>query len=126
MVLEGLYYTKEHEWAKVEDDVVTIGITDYAQSELGDIVFVELPVAGTNVNVGDAFMTIEAVKAVSDAYSPVSGEIIEVNDELESSPDIINRDCYGEGWIIKIKMANPDELNSLLSADEYKALIGEE
>ncbi len=125
MVLEGLYYTKEHEWAKVENDVVTIGITDYAQSELGDVVFVELPVAGTNVNVGDVFMTIEAVKAVSDAYTPISGEIIEVNNELESSPDIINRDCYGEGWIIKIKMANPDELKSLLPADEYKALIGE-
>lgn len=125
MVLDGLYYTKEHEWAKVDGEIATVGITDYAQSELGDVVYIELPSDGKSVSVGDAFSTIEAVKAVSDVYSPVSGEIIEVHKELATAPDLINRDPYGDGWIIKVKMSNPDDLKNLLSADEYRKLIGE-
>ncbi len=125
MVLDGLYYTKEHEWAKVDGEIATVGITDYAQSELGDVVYIELPSEGKSVSVGDAFSTIEAVKAVSDVYSPVSGEIIEVHKELATAPDLINKDPYGDGWIIKVKMSNPDDLKNLLSADEYRKLIGE-
>ncbi|RKZ24962.1 glycine cleavage system protein GcvH [bacterium] len=125
MVLDGLYYTKEHEWAKVDGEIATVGITDYAQSELGDVVYIELPSDGKSVSVGDAFSTIEAVKAVSDVYSPVSGEIIEVHKELATAPDLINKDPYGDGWIIKVKMSNPDDLKNLLSADEYRKLIGE-
>ena len=125
MVLDGLYYTKEHEWAKVDGEIATVGITDYAQSELGDVVYIELPSDGKSVSVGDTFSTIEAVKAVSDVYSPVSGEIIEVHKELATAPDLINKDPYGDGWIIKVKMSNPDDLKNLLSADEYRKLIGE-
>ena len=125
MVLDDIYYTKEHEWAKVDGDVAIIGITDYAQSELGDIVFVELPGGNQEVSAGDAFITIEAVKAVTDVYAPVSGEIIELNNELVSTPDLINKDPYGDGWMAKIKMSNPDEIEQLLSPDEYRELIGE-
>jgi glycine cleavage system H protein len=122
-VKENLKYTKEHEWIKVENDVATVGITDYAQGELGDVIFVELPQVGTKVEQMKPFGVIEAVKAVSDIFSPLSGEVSEVNTRLESEAGIINKDPYGEGWIIKIKMSNPEELNSLLSAEDYKKLI---
>ena len=123
-VREELLYTKEHEWVAMEEDVATVGITDYAQSELGDIVFIELSEVGTDVKQMEAFGTIEAVKAVSDLYSPVSGEIIEVNTALEDEPDQINSDPYGEGWMVKIKMNDETELDNLLSAGEYKDLTG--
>jgi glycine cleavage system H protein len=122
-VKENLKYTKEHEWIKVENDVATVGITDYAQGELGDVIFVELPQIGTKVEQMKPFGVIEAVKAVSDIFSPLSGEVAEVNTTLESEAGIINKDPYGEGWIIKIKMSKPEELNNLISADDYKKLI---
>ena len=125
MVKEGLYYSKEHEWVRVEDDIAVIGITDYAQSELGDMVFIELPQVGRKVKAMEAAATIEAVKAVADVYSPVSGEIIVVNEALKNDPSPINSDPYGEGWIFKVKMENPDELKDLLSPDDYRKLIGE-
>jgi glycine cleavage system H protein len=122
---ENLKYTKEHEWIKVEDNQIgVVGITDYAQSELGDIVYVELPQIGKIVKQLESFGTIEAVKAVSDLFSPVSGEVIEVNEKLKDSPDLINKDPYGEGWIIKIKINDLKELDNLLSAQEYRKLIG--
>ncbi len=122
---ENLKYTKEHEWIRVEGNSIgVVGITDYAQSELGDIVYVELPQVGKVVNQMESFGTIEAVKAVSDLFSPVSGEVIEVNEKLKDSPDLINKDPYGEGWIIKIKIKDLNELNNLLSAEDYRKLIG--
>jgi len=124
-VPEELKYSKDHEWVKVEGDIAIVGITDYAQTELGDIVYVELPEVGTKVQKGDTVATVEAVKTAADVYAPVSGEIVEVNKALEEHAELINKDPYGEGWIVKIKMTNPDELNELLSAEEYKKLIGE-
>ncbi|MFQ6093459.1 MAG: glycine cleavage system protein GcvH [bacterium] len=121
---EDLLYSKEHEWTAIENDVATVGITDYAQSELGDIVFIELPEVGTEVKQMESFGTIEAVKTVSDLYSPVSGEIIEVNTSLEDEPEQINSDPYGNGWMIKIRMSDESELEDLLSAGQYKDLIG--
>jgi glycine cleavage system H protein len=122
---ENLKYTKEHEWVRVENDSIgVVGITDYAQSELGDIVYVELPQIGKQIKQLEPFGTIEAVKAVSDLFSPLSGEVIEVNEKLKDSPDLINKDPYGEGWIIKIKISDLSELNNLLSAEDYKKLIG--
>ncbi len=123
---ENLKYTREHEWVRVEGDFGYIGITDYAQSELSDIVYLELPQAGSNLTKGDVITTLEAVKTVADVYSPVSGEIVEVNEKLASEPGLINQDPYGEGWIVKIKLSNPDELDELLSAEEYKKVIEEE
>ena len=120
-----LYYTREHEWARLEDDVATIGITDYAQGELGDIVFVELPQEGDSVLTGDAFGTIEAVKAVSELYSPVDGEIVDVNTELDDAPEVINSSPYEDGWMIKIRMSDPSQKDNLLSAEEYKKQIDE-
>ncbi|MCD6661420.1 MAG: glycine cleavage system protein GcvH [Lentimicrobium sp.] len=120
----NLKYTKEHEWIKVEGDVALIGVTEYAQSELGDIVFIEVETVGETLSAGDTFGTIEAVKTVSDLYLPVSGEILEFNESLNSSPELVNSDAFGEGWIIKIKLSNPAELDSLLSADAYAELIG--
>ena len=120
---KNLKYTKEHEWINVKDGIGTIGITDFAQSELGDIVFVELPNIGQEIAQNDVFGTIEAVKTLADLFSPVSGEIIEINDELENSPEMINSDCYSEGWIVKIKLSNESELLSLLSDANYKELI---
>lgn len=122
-VPEDLLYTKEHEWVKVDGDIATVGITDFAQGELGDIVFVELPAVGTETAQMQVFGTIEAVKAVSDMFAPVSGEISEVNDKLGSEPEIINRDPYGDGWMIKIKLAKPSELDNLLDAEAYKKLL---
>ena len=121
---ENLKYTKEHEWILVDGDTGTVGITEYAQGELGDVVFVELPAVGKAVKQGDAFGTIEAVKAVSDFYAPVSGSVVEVNQELAQTPEIVNKDPYGKGWMVKIRVGNPAELSSLLNAHAYKELTG--
>jgi len=123
-VHDGLKYTKDHEWAKVEGDVVTVGITDFAQGELGDVVFVELPEVGKVFEKEQSFGTIEAVKAVADLFSPVSGEVVGINDELKNSPETINKDCYGSGWMIKIKMSNPAELSNLMDAAAYREMLG--
>lgn len=121
-----LYYTEEHEYLKAtdEDGVYAVGITDYAQGELGDVVFVELPDGGSRFGKMDVFGTIEAVKAVSDLYCPLEGEIVAVNDELDDDPSIVNSDPYGSGWMIKLKLADPSEVSSLLSADSYAEHIG--
>ena len=118
-----LKYTKEHEWIRVDGEVAYVGITDYAQSQLGDIVFVEVETEGDSLEAGDTFGTIEAVKTVSDLYIPVSGEVLEFNSALEDQPDLVNKDPYGEGWIIKMKVDNEAQLDGLLSADAYKATI---
>lgn len=117
-----LKYTKTHEWIRVEGDTATLGITDYAQGELGDVVFVELPKQGRVLKPEEAFGTIEAVKAVSDLFSPLSGEVIAANAELSGSPDLVNKDCYGAGWMIKIKLSNSAELSGLLDASSYENL----
>jgi glycine cleavage system H protein len=122
-IIDGVKYTKEHEWVKVEGDTAVEGITDYAQSELSDIVMVEPPSVGKKVKAGEAVGTIEAVKAVTDLFAGVSGEVIEVNDKVVSDPSIINKDPYGEGWLYKVKMDDPKEADSLLGAAQYKELI---
>lgn len=122
---DELLYTKEHEWIRVEGDTVTIGITDFAQGELGDVVFVELPEAGANLTHMEPFGTIEAVKAVSELFSPVTGTVSDVNSMIESDAGVINRDPYGEGWMIKATLADAAELKSLLKADQYKDLLDE-
>jgi len=120
---EELKYTKDHEWARIEGDVATIGITDYAQSELGDIVYVELPEVGLETKQMESFGTIEAVKAVSDLFAPLSGEVVKINDKLSDNPEIMNKDPYGDGWIIKIKLSDKGELDSLLDKEKYEELI---
>ncbi len=120
---EDLKYTKEHEWVRMENDVAVEGISDYAQSELSDIVMVEPPAVGRQVKAGESIGTIEAVKAVSDLYAGVSGEVVEVNDKVVADPSMINKDPYGEGWIYKIKIADPKEYETLLTAGQYKDLI---
>lgn len=120
----NLKYTKDHEWIKVEGDHAFIGITDFAQSELGDIVFVEIETSGEDLNQEDIFGTVEAVKTVSDLFMPISGNVLEVNPELEAHPEYVNQDPYGKGWMIKASLANNAELSGLLTADQYKALIG--
>ncbi len=119
-----LKYTKDHEWAKLDGDIVTVGITEYAQGELGDVVFVELPEAGDSVEKEETFGTIEAVKAVADLFSPVSGEVVEANEALGDTPEIVNTDPYGDGWMVKIKLSNPDDWDTLMSAEAYEELIG--
>ena len=119
---DSLKYTKDHEWVKVDGDEATIGITEFAQKELGDIVFIEVETEGETLEIGDAFGTIEAVKTVSDMFMPLNGDVLEFNAELESNPEIVNKDPYGEGWIIKIKIADTSELGELLDADAYKEL----
>jgi glycine cleavage system H protein len=119
---ENLKYTKDHEWVRVEGEFAYAGITDFAQKELGDIVYVE--VNTDNYDQEEVFGTVEAVKTVSDLFMPISGEIVEVNPELESAPDLVNNDPYGNGWMIKIKMKDASEADSLLSADQYKELVG--
>lgn len=121
---ENLKYTKDHEWILIDGATGTVGITDHAQGELGDVVFVELPAVGRTLKQGESFGTIEAVKAVSDLYAPVSGSITEVNGELNGTPELVNKEPYGKGWMVKIKLANPDELKGLLDAAGYQALIG--
>lgn len=121
---EELKYTKEHEWVRDNGDgTVTIGITDFAQGELGDIVFVELEPEGSEFEQDEVFGTVEAVKTVSELYSPVSGEIVEINETLEDDPELVNSDPYGEGWMVKLKMADASELDSLLTADDYEDLV---
>jgi glycine cleavage system H protein len=120
-----LKYTKEHEWIKVEGNTATVGITDFAQGELGDIVFVELPKVGDTVQYMKSFGTIEAVKAVSDLFSPISGKIIEVNQALDSDPMVINRDPYKGGWIIKIQVSDESQIEHLLDSKSYKSILGE-
>ncbi len=123
MVIDGLYYTETHEWLKVEEDVAYFGITDYAQHELGDIVYVELPDEEDELVAKEAFGSIEAVKAVEDLVAPVSGEVLEANEELEDSPELINKSPYEDGWIVKIKLSDKSELENLLSAEDYKKII---
>ena len=122
-VPEELQYTRSHEWVRTEDDTATIGITDHAQDELGDIVFVELPETGATFDAGDSFGTVESVKAVSDLYTPVGGEVVEVNETLSESPEKINEDPYGEGWIVKIQVSGEADL---LSASDYEQFLEEE
>ena len=119
-----LKYTKDHEWVKVDNDVVTIGITDFAQSELGDIVYVEVETLDETLEAEDVFGTVEAVKTVSDLFLPVSGEIIEFNETLEDEPEKVNTDPYGDGWMIKVKCSDVSQIDGLMSADDYKTLIG--
>lgn len=119
-----LKYTSDHEWLKIDGEIAYVGITEFAQSELGDVVFVEVETEGEVLAKGESFGTIEAVKTVSDMYMPVGGEIMEFNPELTTSPELINKDPYGEGWVIKVRIEDAEELNDLLSAEQYKALIG--
>lgn len=119
-----LKYTKEHEWVRIEGDTVTIGITDFAQSELGDIVYVEIETTGETLDREEVFGSVEAVKTVSDLFMPVSGEIIQFNNGLESNPEAVNSDPYGEGWMIKVRISDASQLDSLLDAGAYKALVG--
>ena len=119
-----LKFTKDHEWVRVDGDILTIGITDFAQSELGDIVYVEVDTLDENLKTEEVFGTVEAVKTVSDLFAPVSGEVIEFNEALEDSPEKVNDDPYGEGWMIKLKCEDITELDSLLDASDYKSLIG--
>ena len=120
----NLKYTKDHEWVSIEGDVATVGITHFAQKELGDIVYVEVETLDQTLDKDEVFGTVEAVKTVSDLFLPLSGEIIEFNDALESKPESVNSDPYGAGWMIKVKIANMDEVDSLLSSESYKELIG--
>ncbi len=125
MILENLKYTDTHEWLKVDGDEAVLGITDYAQHELGDIVYLELPEIGDELTKGEAFGTVEAVKAVEDIISPVSGEVLAINEELESTPELINQSAFEKGWIMKIKLSDLSELEDLLDAKAYKELIEE-
>src|SRR4051812_24233539 len=121
---ENLLYTKEHEWVRIDGDDATIGITDFAQSELGDIVYVEAETIGESLNKEDVFGTVEAVKTVSDLFMPISGEVLELNPNITTNPESVNKDPYGEGWMIKIKITNPSEIDSLLKAGQYTDLVG--
>jgi glycine cleavage system H protein len=121
---DNLKYTKDHEWIRIEGETGTVGITDYAQGELGDVVFVELPPVGKSVKQHEAFGTIEAVKAVSDLYAPMSGAVTDVNAAVGASPDAVNKDPYGKGWMVKVKLSNPGEAAGLLDAAAYRSLIG--
>lgn len=119
-------FTKEHEWVRVEDAIGVVGITDHAQKELGDIVYVELPKAGATAEKGKTFGSVESVKAVSDVYAPVSGEIVEVNSALAAAPEKLNEDPHGEAWLIKIKLSDPKEIQQLMSAEDYQKYVGAE
>ncbi|MCZ2148868.1 MAG: glycine cleavage system protein GcvH [Bryobacterales bacterium] len=125
MYPENFHYTKEHEWVRVDGDTATMGITDHAQKELGDIVYVDLPKTGTAVEQGKTIGSVESVKAVSDIYSPVSGEVVEINEALAAAPEKLNEDPHGEAWLVKIRLGSPEEITSLLSAAEYLSYIGE-
>lgn len=121
---QNLKYTKDHEWVSIDGDIATVGVTDFAQSELGDIVFVEIETEGETLSKEEVFGSVEAVKTVSDLFMPLSGEIIEFNSSLESNPEVVNTDAYGEGWMIKVKLSDPNELEGLLDASSYSDLIG--
>ncbi|MDR0668116.1 MAG: glycine cleavage system protein GcvH [Prevotellaceae bacterium] len=122
-VPKNLKYTKEHEWVRIENKVATVGITDYAQSQLGDVVYVDVTTVGDFLEAGDTFGAIEAVKTVADAYMPLSGDVVEMNEELEAAPQLVNQDPYGQGWIIRINISNPEEISGLLSPEAYGKLI---
>lgn len=124
MYPDNLRYTKEHEWVRVEGGTGVVGITHHAQNELGDIVYVDLPKVGAAVSIGAAFGSVESVKAVSDIYAPVSGEVLEVNDALTGSPEKLNADPHGEAWLVKLKLTNPSEVDQLMSAADYQAYLG--
>ncbi|MBN4080899.1 glycine cleavage system protein GcvH [Caldithrix abyssi] len=117
-------YTKEHEWIKVDGDTATIGITDHAQGELGDIIFIEFPDVDQNIEKNDPFGTIEAVKTVADLFAPINGTVVEINESLEKSPQTVNEDAFGDGWIVKVSISDAGELDELLSAEQYAELIG--
>lgn len=121
---ENLKYTREHEWIRVDGDVAVVGITDFAQGELGDIVFVEIETVGETLDKGETFGTVEAVKTVSDLFMPVAGEVTEFNTALEDRPELINKDPYGEGWMIRIRLSDPAQLDELMDADAYQAMLG--
>jgi glycine cleavage system H protein len=123
-VPSNLRYTKDHEWIRIEGETGYVGITDFAQGELGDIVFVEIETVGETLKKEEVFGTIEAVKTVSDMFMPVGGEILEMNAEIENNPEVVNKDPYGKGWMIKIRIQNPAEINELLDPEKYKALVG--
>ena len=123
---DNLRYTREHEWISLDGNVVTIGVTDYAQEQLGDIVYVEFPKEGELVNSGETFGVLESVKAVSDCYTPVAGKIVEVNEPLADTPETVNEDCYGEGWLIKVELNNTSEMDAFMDANAYKAFVEEE
>ena len=120
---DDLRYTKDHEWVRIEDDIAVVGITDYAQGELGDVIFVEFPNVGDTIDQGKAFGTLEAVKTVADLFMPLSGEIVAVNSDLEDAPEKVNNDPYGEGWMVKVKLSNPGEGDRLLDAAAYEDLV---
>jgi len=124
MVVEGLLYTKSHEWVRVEVDIATIGVTDYAQQMLGEIVFVELPAIGKEFAQQDELAIVESTKAASDVYSPVAGKVIEVNSELESKPDLINQDCYNAGWICRLKITDTNSVENLMDSRQYQEYVG--
>ena len=117
---ENFLYTKEHEWVSIEDNIATMGITDYAQEALGDVTYVELPVEETEVEQFEQFVSVESVKAASDIYAPIGGKVTEINRKLEDTPGLINKDCYGKGWIVKIEVRDMDESTNLMSAEEYR------
>lgn len=121
---EDLKYTNDHEWVKIEDDIAIIGVTDFAQGELGDIVYVEVDTIDEELDKEEVFGTVEAVKTVSDLFMPISGEVVEFNESLETNPERVNEDPYGDGWMIKIKMSNPSEVEELMSAEDYGKSIG--
>ncbi len=122
-VREDYYYTKEHEWIRIDDNIATIGISEYAQSALGDITFVELPDVGLEVEQFEQFASVESVKAASDIYCPMSGTVSEINEELDSSPDLVNRDCYEKGWLVKIEISNLEDKHNLMSSVEYQKFL---
>jgi len=122
MNLKNLKYTKDHEWVRVEGDIAYVGITDFAQGELGDIVYVEIETLNEEIEMGDVFGTVEAVKTVSDLFMPISGEVIELNEKLESEPELVNSDPYGDGWMVKIKIDNTSQLDDLLDLDGYESI----
>ncbi|MDZ4059452.1 MAG: glycine cleavage system protein GcvH [Bacteroidales bacterium] len=119
----NLKYSKDHEWIKIDGNIATVGITDFAQGQLGDVVFVDIPSEGETLSINDVFGAIEAVKTVADAFMPLSGKIIEINTNLESSPESVNKDPFGEGWMLKIEISDPSEIDTLLDADAYKAIL---
>ena len=123
-VPEGIKYSHDHEWIKIDGNIATIGISDYAQGELGDIVFIDIDSDLAEITASETFGSIEAVKTVSDLYAPISGKVVEVNSELEDEPELVNSDPYGEGWLIKVECSDPSQLDTLLSSDVYKKLIG--
>lgn len=123
---DDLKYTREHEWIKMNGKFAAVGVTDYAQDQLGDIVYVEFPDEGEVVSKGDAFVVLESTKAVSDVYAPISGKVVEINDPLKDNPETVNEDCYGEGWLIKLEIKDPSELDDLMGSVEYKAYVMEE